>query len=31
MRNPYDIIVENSAGKRQLGRPRGRCEGNIKM
>jgi hypothetical protein len=31
MRNAYKILVENSEGKRPLGRPRRRWEDNIKM
>jgi hypothetical protein len=29
MRNEYKILVENSEGKRLLGRPRGRSEGEV--
>ena len=30
-RGVYRVLVENSEGKRPLGRPRRRCEDNIKM
>jgi hypothetical protein len=31
MRNAYNTLVGNSEGKRPLGRPRHRWEGNIRM
>jgi hypothetical protein len=31
MRNAYKVQVGTSEGKRPLGRPRSRCEDNIKM
>jgi len=31
MRNVYNILVGKPEGKRQLGRPRRRCEDNIRM
>jgi hypothetical protein len=31
MRNVYKILVETPGGRRQLGRPSSRREGNIKM
>jgi len=31
MRNTYKITVENTKQKRPTGRPRHRCEGNIRM
>jgi len=31
MRNAYNVFVEKSEGKRQLGRPRHRWEDNIRM
>jgi hypothetical protein len=31
MRNAYNILVEKLEGKRPVGRPRGRCEDNIRM
>jgi hypothetical protein len=31
MRNVYKIFVGKPEGKRQLGRPRNRCEDNIRM
>jgi hypothetical protein len=30
-KNAYRILVGKSEGKRPLGRPRGRCEDNIKI
>jgi hypothetical protein len=31
MRNEYSILVGKPEGKRPFGRPRRRCEGNIRM
>jgi hypothetical protein len=31
LRNACKILVEKSEGKRRFGRPRRRCEGNIRM
>jgi hypothetical protein len=31
MRNPYNILIRKPQGKRPLGRPRRRCENNIRM